>query len=116
MMTTADRRPAPAPRRSRVRFLSQATLRAMIAAHDAMVCLGWHDAAAALLSGLHNGDSLVTTVRRLNVSEWHATSVAEDAAEIGDTLRRHRATVCADLCGQATRLLLADYEREAERD
>ena len=116
MMTNADRRPATAPRRSRVRFLSPATLRAMASASDAMVCLGWHDEAATLIEGVHNGASLVTTIRALNVAEWHATSVAEDAAEIGDTLRRHRATVCADLCGQATRLLLADYERAAERD
>lgn len=115
MIEATDRRPALVPRRSRVRFLSPATLRALTAAHDALVCAGWRDAAATLIEDVHNGASLVTTVRALNVAEWLATSVAEDAAEIGDTLRGHRARVCADACGHAVRALLSDYERAAER-
>lgn len=113
MIEATDRRPALVPRRSRVRFLSPATLRALTAAHDALVCAGWRDAAATLIEGVHNGASLVTTIRRLNVAEWHATAHADD---VGDALDAHRAKVAADACGHATRSLLADYERAAERD
>ena len=111
MMTTADRRPAHAPRRSRVRFLSPATLRALTAAHDALVCISLADTAAGILSGVSNGAPLVQTVRALTTAEWHATSIAESA----EPLDAHRASVAANACGHATRLLLADYEMAAER-
>lgn len=104
-----------APRRSRVRFLSSATLRALTQAHDAMVCTGMSHEAAAILEGVHNGGGLSDTVRALQTAEWHATAIATEAAEIGDALLGHRARLCADACGSATRRLLADYERAAER-